>query len=39
MNGNGSAHKRARKEKKENIFLFWPNLIGQFVAGTQMCAV
>lgn len=29
MNGNGSAH-HAEKENypKENIFLFWPNLIG-----------
>ncbi|KAL2759878.1 hypothetical protein ACRALDRAFT_1074013 [Sodiomyces alcalophilus JCM 7366] len=29
MNGNGSAHKGlAREEAKENIFLFWPNVIG-----------
>lgn len=28
VNGNGSAHKVAKTEKKENIFLFWPNLIG-----------
>ncbi|KAG0652732.1 Phosphatidylinositol synthase [Hyphodiscus hymeniophilus] len=28
MNGNGSAHKSAKKEPKENIFLFYPNIIG-----------
>ncbi|TVY64155.1 CDP-diacylglycerol--inositol 3-phosphatidyltransferase, partial [Lachnellula suecica] len=29
MNGNGSAHGAAReKQPKENIFLFWPNIIG-----------
>lgn len=28
MNGNGSAHKSSKKEPKENIFLFWPNIIG-----------
>jgi len=28
MNGNGSAHKSAKKVEKENIFLFYPNIIG-----------
>jgi len=28
VNGNGSAHTSAKNEKTENIFLFWPNLIG-----------
>lgn len=34
MNGNGSAHaaaaagKAADDEERENIFLFWPNIIG-----------
>jgi CDP-diacylglycerol--inositol 3-phosphatidyltransferase len=29
MNGNGSAHKSGKEDfPQENIFLFWPNLIG-----------
>jgi hypothetical protein len=29
MNGNGSAHHPEKEDfPKENIFLFWPNLIG-----------
>jgi CDP-diacylglycerol--inositol 3-phosphatidyltransferase len=30
MNGNGPVHGSAKGEK-ENIFLFWPNIIGQFI--------
>jgi hypothetical protein len=30
MNGNGPVHGSAKSEK-ENIFLFWPNIIGQFI--------
>jgi CDP-diacylglycerol--inositol 3-phosphatidyltransferase len=32
-NGNGSAHKTPKTvadPPKENIFLFWPNIIGKF---------
>ena len=30
MNGNGAAHAGVKEEyKQENIFLFWPNIIGQ----------
>jgi CDP-diacylglycerol--inositol 3-phosphatidyltransferase len=32
MNGKGSTHKSAEKESKENIFLFWPNIIGTATA-------
>lgn len=29
MNGNGSAHASAKEEQPyENVFLFWPNVIG-----------
>ena len=28
MNGNGSAHAENEVYPKENIFLFWPNIIG-----------
>lgn len=28
MNGNGKAHRSAKDNYPENIFLFWPNLIG-----------
>lgn len=28
LNGNGSAHHHEKDYPKENIFLFWPNLIG-----------
>jgi len=29
MNGNGAAHARVKEDyKRENIFLFWPNIIG-----------
>jgi hypothetical protein len=41
VNGNGSAHTSAKNEKTENIFLFWPNLIGQLrqaMAGDLMDA-
>jgi CDP-diacylglycerol--inositol 3-phosphatidyltransferase len=32
MNGNGTAHGAVReKQPKENIFLFWPNIIGQLL--------
>jgi CDP-diacylglycerol--inositol 3-phosphatidyltransferase len=35
MNGNGSAHHPEREDHpKENIFLFWPNLIGQLLSQT-----
>jgi hypothetical protein len=34
MNGNGAAHKSAKAEPKENIFLFWPNIIGQPILQT-----
>lgn len=31
MNGNGVAHSQDKDEyPKENIFLFWPNIIGQW---------
>jgi len=31
MNGNGSAHKSVKEDHPhENIFLFWPNIIGYF---------
>jgi hypothetical protein len=36
MNGNGRAHGSAKDDyRKENIFLFWPNLIGTF---QQICS-
>ena len=34
MNGNGSAHAAEKEYPKENIFLFWPNLIGELYLQT-----
>lgn len=36
-NGNGVARAAKDEYQKENIFLFWPNVIGRFYASFSAC--